>query len=113
MTLDSDKGEISDGFHTFNELYDHRITLFIALMRHYTGPTNDNGRPSAWKSRLHNDGTSFDGWFVAGIGKTSGDQITYHLPLDRWDECNVPEMEHAPKWDGHTSDDVLKRLKRL
>lgn len=28
-----DAGEVSDGYHTFNELYDHRIKLFITLCR--------------------------------------------------------------------------------
>lgn len=24
-------GEVSDGYHTFDELYEHRVALFIAL----------------------------------------------------------------------------------
>ena len=85
----------------------------MALMRHYTGPTNDDLRPDAWKSRVHSDGTSLDGWFIAGVGKSPGNQITYHLPDAKWDDCNVPELVKAPKWDGHTSKDVLRRLKAL
>jgi hypothetical protein len=68
---------------------------------------------SVWKSKLHADGTMFDGWFIAGIGKAMGEQITYHLPLKYWDECEGKELEHAPEWDGHTPAEVLERLKNL
>lgn len=42
------------------------------------------------------------------------DMISYHLPLSKWDECAFAnEFEKAPEWDGHTSNDVLERLKQL
>ena len=64
----------------------------------------------SWKSKLHNDGSSFDGWFIAGMDLPTG-TITYHLPIDQfWDKFDVAEIEKAPEWDGHTSDDVVKRL---
>lgn len=40
-------------------------------------------------------------------------QITYHLPAEDWDTLRVPELETAPEWDGHTSDDVLERIYKL
>lgn len=44
----------------------------------------------------------------------AGTQITYHLPIDRWEECSFAEtLDKAPKWDGHTSADVITRLKNL
>ncbi len=106
-----------DGYHTFGELYDHRITLFIALCRHMhelLGIENP-GKFKTWRSKKHADGSSFDGWFIMGIGKEKGKQITYHLPLSRWEETHFVEenLEFAPEWDGHTSDDVLTRLKNL
>lgn len=100
---------ISDGFHTFGELYEHRIELFIALCRVYS----ERVMTIAWRSKIHSDGSSFDGWFVLGLdyGK---DQITYHLPISRWDDCSFAEtMDRAPGFDGHTSRGVLDRLKRL
>ncbi len=92
-------GETSDGYHTFNELYEHRHAMFSILCRDYNG----------WKSKLHADGTMFDGWFIAGIQTPSG-QATYHLPLAWWNRLKCCEFERAPEWDGHTSDDVLRRL---
>ena len=114
--------QISDGYHTFEELYDHRFTLFIALCRqkkdHWLMP-NPNNRSglkdrAVWRSKLHSDGTMYDGMFILGIGKEPGKQITYHLDMDRWDETNFAETrDNAPEWDGHTSADGLERLKAL
>lgn len=58
--------------------------------------------------------SKFDGWFVLGYGYIEGEQITYHLPLSKWDECNFAKtLDKAPKFDGHTSEDVLERIKKL
>lgn len=95
-------GKISDGFHTFDQLYAHRILLFIALMKSH--------KDISWKSRLHNDGTGFVGWFIGGMSLPNG-QITYHIPDQFWNLLNnINTLEKSPEWDGHTSDDVLKRL---
>lgn len=101
QTIDTDY--ISDGYHAFGELYDHRTTLYLALCRH---------RTDAWKSRVHSDGSSWPGWFVVGIGREPGKQITYHLPDARWDEATMPE-DLPPPFDGHTPAMVLARLKDL
>lgn len=111
--------DVSDGYHTFGELYDHRITLWIALCNLRAQVTDSNERQyfeDVWRSKKHSDGElAFDGkWFVLGIGTDKGDQITYHVPIERWDECDfADELEKAPEWDGHTSSDVLERLKNL
>ena len=108
-------GQVSDGYHTFDELYDHRITLFIALCNVITQANNVFRTPrDAWRSRLHSDGKGMEGWFIMGIGKEKGKQISYHLPMNRWEETNFAEtLDRAPEWDGHTSADVLTRLKWL
>ena len=99
--------QCSDGYHTFDELYDHRFTLFIALARALR-------THKVWRSKLHSDGTSFDGWFVLGINDEPGKQITYHLPMDRWEETDFAfTVDRAPEFDGHTSVDVLERLKTI
>lgn len=114
---------ISDGYHTFGELYEHRIRLFIALMKYvsvFHGGQKDS--PGwiykddllVWKSKLHSDGSSMPGWFIAGIRSTPGEQISYHLPIEYWDEVHyVNELDKAPMWDGHSSSEVLERLKKL
>jgi len=100
----------SDGYHTFKELYEHRITLFIALCKQISCDYNG----ICWKSKIHSDGSKIDGWFIMGINKEKGKQITYHLPMSKWDECDfVKTLEKAPEFDGHTAEDVLKRLKEL
>lgn len=120
-------GEVSDGYHTFNELYDHRITLWIALLRTINGVIKLFDSPymkkdgwdltdvkSIWRSKAHSDGSVWDGWFILGTGTEPGKQITYHLPIDRWDECDFAQtLEKAPEYDDHTSGDVLERLKQL
>lgn len=107
-----------DGYHTFDELYDHRITLYIALCKQIKQQPYDNARHSVWRSKRHSDGELCFGTgtqFVVGIGKNAGEQITYHIPIERWHETDfITEYESAPSpWDGHSSDDVLNRLKLL
>lgn len=108
--------EVSDGYHTFGELYEHRITLFIALCKMiYNDPQYQTGQKSEiWRSKLHSDGTNFDDWFIMGIGKEKGEQITYHLPIEKWKDTDFANtLENAYEWDGHTPKDVLNRLKNL
>lgn len=108
-----------DGYHTFGELYEHRIQLWIAFCGMRANVMDANDSPyfeDVWRSKRHSDGElAFGGtWFVLGVGKDNGEQITYHLPIEKWDECDfAEELEKAPEWDGHTSDDVLERLKKL
>ena len=106
-------GSTSDGYHTFDELYEHRITLWIALCRTQTEHCHKCDDIS-WRSKLHSDGSSFDGWFVLGLFYDPGEQMTYHLPMSRWDECDfAQELDRAPEFDGHTPADVLERIKKL
>lgn len=110
-----DTNKVSDGYHTFEELYEHRIILFIILCKIIDqDPQYQNSDYAVWKSKKHSDGSEWDGWFILGIGYSAEDQITYHLPISKWAECLfVTELQKAPEWDGHTSADVLERLKKL
>ncbi len=108
--------DVSDGYHTFGELYEHRIALYIALCvmidRHCQAMVSP-----VWVSKLHSDGMAFDGWFILGVTTDQG-QISYHLTMDKWDEVlksvqSIEVLGKAPEWDGHTSADVLQRLKNL
>lgn len=112
----TDSMQVSDGYHTMDELYDHRFTLWIALCKISLMVETDDGESycHVWRSKLHSDGTSFEGWFVLGFNKKAGEQITYHIPLSRWDETDFAEtMERGPEFDGHTSSDVLERVKKF
>lgn len=101
-----DTNNISDWYHTFWELYKHRIHLFIALCKFANVIT-------VIKSKKHNDGSEFEGWFIIQM-KTEEWQISYHLPNEYWDICSfITNVEIADEWDGHTSDDVLERLLKI
>lgn len=94
-------GSISDGYHTFDELYNHREVLTAALF---------NRMPFTWKARVHEDGTMFDGMFVVGMATPNG-MITYHYDNEFWKDFKVPVLPHAPKFDGHTPNDVIDRIR--
>jgi hypothetical protein len=99
-------GQISDGYHTFDELYEHRFELWMAICR------NLRRDIAVYKSRVQSDGTSYPGWFLLAMGTKAGSQISYHLPNRLWDACDFEEMM-PPPFDGHTSADVLERLRTL
>ena len=99
-----DTSEISDGYHTFGELYEHRHWLFISLMRAYPD--------LSWASRTHSDGSSIEGWFIAGMTLSTG-QISYHMPDELWSvvEAIGLHQNKQPDWDGHTAAEALDRLR--
>lgn len=100
-----DMGEVSDGYHTFNELYAHRVRLFSTLMNAFP--------KSAWWSFQHHDGEQWEGWVLAGIDTPEG-EVTYHLPESEIEHLpKGTEIEFGKEWDGHTADDVLDRLLTL
>lgn len=94
-------GLISDGYHTFDELYHHRMILFSVIC-------NQN-RDKAWKSKSHADGTMYDEYFIVGITTDEGD-YTYHYHIDNWSYFKVKEVEFAPEWDGHKPEDIKRLL---
>lgn len=100
--LDGDTGNISDGYHTFDELYYHRCVLFSLIC-------NQND-VVAWKSKQHFTGDMYDGMFIVGIETPYG-QVTYHYDLKYWDMFNVTELETAPEWDGSSPSDCIERMR--
>ena len=95
---------VSDGYHTFEELYDHRTKLFSVICACF--------QKIAWKSKLHNDGTMYDGMFIVGINTIDG-PATYHCEMKYWDLFDLDELETAPVWDGHTPEDAITRILSL
>lgn len=102
LTVDCNTDNVSDGYHTFAELYVHRCHLFAALLR-----SNEH---LAWRAQRNADGSAYEGWFIAGLRLPTG-AVTYHLPVAMWPMLDGIEiLELAPEWDGHTSADVVARL---
>lgn len=105
--------QLTDGFHTMEELYDHRraLTAVVAAWAAHPGGTGTD--PASWRSKAHHpdDGPMFEGgYFIVGIELDTG-TITYHYKLTHWDDfAAVPELEHAPKWDGAAPADSVTRL---
>ena len=96
-------GEASDGYHTFNELYDFR--------REYNAALVNSGVWKAHKSYRHHSGELCfgGGWFIVMIETPFG-QISNHYENKYWDEFHCEEKEFADEWDGHTEKDVIARL---
>ena len=101
-----DIGEVSDGFHTFNGLYEQRMILFAALVKAY--------KDKSWKSYRHEDGEYCfgGGWFIVGIDTPEG-SYTYHYESKYWDMFDCVDLPRAKHWDGHTEADAETRLMSL
>jgi len=103
-SCNQDIGKVTDGCHTFDELYWHRLIMFSVILKDY--------KIDSFKSKLHDDGTMFDDYFICGILTKEG-WFTYHYHIDHWDMFDVKIMETAPKWDGHTASDITRLLKLI
>jgi len=94
-------GDISDGYHTFEEMYDHRHSLYLALIKM---AINLN-------LKVYYKPDHFQGYDAVYLELPQG-QISYHLPsgfrgiLDR---LKIPVVT-VDCYDGHTGKDVLERL---
>lgn len=101
--------DVSDKYHTFKNYTDVRNAWCMGLLTE---------RPDiAWKSLRHYDEendpiSSFNGDFIAGINTPKG-PVAQHMKLEHWDSLVVPELDHAPKYDGYSMDDSIERIKSL
>ena len=134
-----DIGDLSDGYHTFNELYEFRkiynASLFNEWALDYYGVLKGHGvtdvmtihpeiqnflnnikpKYNVHKSWKHHDGELCfgGGWFIVSAMLPTG-LISNHYKAEDWDLFKIPEVEKALyEFDGHTSEDVLNRLKKL
>jgi hypothetical protein len=106
-------GEVSDGYHTFDELYEFRMLYnaqYFNALAYIYDELGVGDRPV--KSKRHSDGELCfgGGWFVVVVQLRTG-QISNHYDLKDWDLFQIDEVEKAPEWDGHTPKDVVKRLR--
>lgn len=84
-------GEISDGDHSFSELYRHRAVLTAFTF---------NRMPFTWKSHKHYDNDNspmYPGYFITGIFTPFG-VASYHYNNSEWNLFKVPEIDRAPIW---------------
>lgn len=101
----------SDGYHTFNELYEFRKLYNAVLFQEW----KKNGKYEVYKSKRHYNGElCFGGdWFIVVAILPTG-QISNHYEMKDWDLFDIPEYEKSKyEFDGHTSQDVLKRLEGI
>jgi hypothetical protein len=98
-----DIGDLSDGYHTFNELYYQRMMLFAVIVNSH--------KDKAWKTRNHEDGNPCfgGGWFLVSIDTPKG-TYGYHYEDKYWHMFDCPELGQAKHWDGYTDKDVDRLL---
>ena len=125
------KGSISDGYHTFDELYEFRKVYNAALFNEWAAPLMSRldamergelvqanivfAKHDVHKSWKHHDGELCfgGGWFIVVAVLPTG-QISNHYKAEDWDLFKIPEVEKALfEFDGHTSKNVVERLKQL
>lgn len=98
-----DIGDLSDGYHTFNELYYQRMMLFAVIVNSH--------KDKAWKTRNHEDGNPCfgGGWFLVSIDTPKG-TYGYHYEDKYWHMFDCSELGQAKHWDGYTDKDVDRLL---
>ena len=108
--VEVDMGEVSDGYHTFNELYEYRLLYNASMFNELA----KQGLYDVHKSKLHCDGkVPFDNpdYFIVVAELPTG-QISNHYRMKDWDLFQIPEKKKSNEWDGHTSKDVAERLRK-
>lgn len=106
-----DAGDVSDGYHTFNELYEFRKVYNAVLFNEWAA----QGKYDCHKSTRHFEGDECfgGGWFIVVAILPDG-QISNHYEMKDWELFKLPTQEKALyEFDGHTSEDVLQRLKKI
>ena len=99
----SEIDDLSDGFHTFRQLYYQRMMLFAVIVK--------QNKDRAWKSLRHEDGELCfgGGWFIVGIDTPEG-SCTYHYENKYFDLFDCEILDYGKHWDGHTEKDVTRLL---
>lgn len=102
-------GEVSDGYHTFDELYHYRALYNAAFFNE----SKYHAGTGTHKSRFHSDGEPCfgGGWFIVMTYLPTG-QISNHYEDKYWDLFQIEERIRADEWDGHTPKDVADRLEQ-
>lgn len=98
-------GSVSDGYHTFDELYEYRLLYNAAFF-------NMLPKDTVHKSKRHHTGEECfgGGWFIVMAQLPTG-QVSNHYEMKDWDLFDVPEKEIADEWDGHTPAVAARRVR--
>lgn len=99
---------ISDGYHSFRELYNFRKMYNAVLFNEWA----KQKKYSVHKSLKHFEGDyCFDGKYFIVVALLPTGQISNHYKLKDWDLFKIPVFSKAMiPYDGHTAKDVLTRL---
>lgn len=102
--------EISDGFHTFDELYEYRMLYNAGFFNELS----KDGGFNVHKSERHSDGDKCfgGGWFIVMATLPTG-QISNHYEMKYWDLFHCESRLCADKWDGHSPEEAAQRLKKF
>lgn len=101
-------GTISDGYHSFDELYEFRKAYNACLFNEW----HEQGKYDVHKSLKHHDGELCfgGGWFVV-VAITPFGQVTNHYKVEDWDLFKCESFDAAKhEFDGHNASDALSRL---
>lgn len=97
--------DVSDGYHTFDELYYQRmmLTKTVAL----AAVTNFD-KDTVYRSKLHSDGTMYKDFFIVVFNTPEGN-FSYHYHMMYWGVFDfLKERPNAGDFDGHTWKDVTR-----
>lgn len=108
--------DTSDGYHTFDELYEYRM-LYDAAFFNMASFTEQSGFTAGWgihKSKRHADGELCfgGGWFIVIAYLPNFGQISNHYAMKDWNAFDIPVHEVADKWDGHIPQEAADRLNK-
>lgn len=105
-SIGADINQVSDGYHTYGQLYYQRMMLFSILVNLFP--------ELSWKTKKHEDGElCFEGRFFLVTIETPDGAYGYHYETKYWDLFNCKELPKAKHWDGYTEKDVTRLMSLL
>ena len=125
MIKAKDVKNVSDGFHTFDELYKHRVALFIILIKiahekgWECGFSKNHLKYDVMLTYKQGDELNIDdyeacfggGWLIGWIVLPNGDQVRYHFSEDQAEKLPATlEKELCWPCGDYNDDDAIKAL---
>lgn len=104
----SDIEQVSDGYHTFAELYEYRKLYNAAFFNELAKKGIYNVHKSK-DMQLEKNVLVVVGLFIVMADLPTG-QISNHYELKDWDLFKCTEKSFSDIWDGHSPQEAAKRL---